>query len=196
MLTISIQAGGQSRRMGQDKGTILLSGKMMISYVVSKVSDLGDEIIITSNSPENYSHLNLRVVPDKAPGAGALNGLETALLAAKGDYVLVLACDTPFLNINLLKFIISQKFLADIVVPYWDDRFQPMHAVYYREKCLPAVQTAITAGERRMISFYNNLDVLAVPTEEIKKIDPEGHSFYNINTPDDLKKAKAMLKFT
>ena len=116
MLTIAIQAGGQSRRMGSDKALIHLGGKPLIEHILERVDGLGDEILITSNYPESLAYLEIPLVPDAIPGAGALAGLYTALEAAQGDRVLVLACDMPFANRQLLEFMIKLDPSVDIVI--------------------------------------------------------------------------------
>lgn len=160
MISIIIQAGGRSSRMGQDKGLVPLAGKPMIEHVLDKVRGLGDEIILTTNFPENYAYLNLPMASDEAPGAGALPGMMTALRAAAYPHVLIVACDMPFLNRPLLEHLLSLAPQADVVVPFWEENYQPMHAVYGRVRCLEAVEKALERGRRRLISFYDDLHTL------------------------------------
>ena len=91
MKTIAVQAGGRSSRMGEDKALIQLAGKPLIEYVLDRIHGLADEILITTNQPEALAYLDLRMVGDEIPGAGALNGLKTALSAALGEMTLVLS---------------------------------------------------------------------------------------------------------
>lgn len=193
MLTIAIQAGGQSRRMGRDKGLVPLAGLPLIEHLLSRVTGLGDEILITTNQPKDYAYLNLPMAGDETPGAGALEGLYTALQAARGDHVLVLACDMPFVNIELLKHLISLAPAADVVVPLWQDVHQTLHAVYARDACLPAVQASLQENKKRMISFYDLLAVRVLQEEEVARFDPEGLSFFNVNTPEEVELAERIL---
>ena len=101
MLTLAIQAGGESRRMGSDKALLLFLGQPMILRVLNRLARIADEVLITSNQPENYRFLGLSPIPDLLPGFGALGGLFTALSAAGHPYVAVVACDMPFASPEL-----------------------------------------------------------------------------------------------
>lgn len=188
--SIVIQAGGRSSRMGQDKGLVPLAGKPMIEHVLDKVRGLGNEIILTTNFPQNYAYLNLPMASDEEPGAGALPGMMTALRAAANSHVLIVACDMPFLNRPLLEHLLSLAPQADVVVPFWEENVQPMHAVYGRERCLEAVEKALARGRRRLISFYDDLKILTIPPDTIRQYDPSGLSFFNANTPEELTQAE------
>ncbi len=193
MLSVVIQAGGRSSRMGEDKGLVPLAGRPMIEHVLTRVAGLGDETLITTNDPDSYDFLALPLVSDPEPGAGALPGLRTALKAAQGDTVLVLACDMPFVNRLLLEHMLEQSSNADVVVPRWNDNYQTLHAVYNRKRALKAVEQALADGERRMISFYPQLRVHVVEPEQIRQHDPQGRSFFNVNTPEELLEAERLL---
>jgi molybdenum cofactor guanylyltransferase len=192
MLTVAIQAGGQSRRMGRDKGLVLLQGRPLIRHLLDRVADLGDEIVITTNQPEAYAFLGVRLASDESPGAGALNGLRTALNAAHGDKVLVLACDMPFVSRPLLRHLIELAPQADVVVPRRTGEYEPMHAVYDR-RCLTEIEASLEAGDMRMISFFPRVKVLAVEEDVLERLDPGQHSFFNVNTPADLALAEQLL---
>jgi molybdopterin-guanine dinucleotide biosynthesis protein A len=131
---------------------------------------------------------------DPVPGAGALPGLHTALQAAHGEFVLVVACDMPFLNRALLAYQLELASQADVVVPRWQDRYQTMHAIYRRSTCLLAVENALASERKRMISFYDAVKVLEISAETVRQFDPDGRTFFNINTPDDLAQAELLLK--
>lgn len=181
--------------MGQDKGLVEIAGRPMIDYVIEQVSDLADDVLITTNNINNYIQFGLRMVTDKEPGAGALHGLQTALSHAMGSLAIVVACDMPFINRGLLEYQIEKAFEtgADVVVPEWDGRYQTMHAVYKREACLAAVEKAIGAGQAKMTSFYGDLNIVTIGQSEISKYSPTGNSFRNINTPADLEEAEQLF---
>ena len=179
--------------MGRDKALVPLAGRAMIDHILTRVAGLGEEVLVTTNDPASYEHLDLALFEDREPGAGALGGLYTALAAARGDTVLVLACDMPFVNRLLLEHLLSMADEADVIVPEWEGMYQTMHAVYARKKVLKAVENALAAGNQRMISFYPEVKVHKVPPEEIAKFDPQGRSFFNVNTPEDLAEAERLL---
>lgn len=193
--TVAIQAGGLSSRMGRDKGLMTLDGLMMIEHVLGAVEGLCDDLIVTTNNPAQYAMLGLRTVPDVIPGAGALPGLRTALTAATGDYVLVVGCDMPFLNPELLRYELQQAFdlYPDIVLPRWEDTPQPFHAVYHRRHCLEAIEKALEKPDQSMTSFHTNLLIREIRPEEVTRFDPQGNTFFNVNTPEDLATAERML---
>lgn len=192
MLSVVIQAGGQSSRMGRDKALVPLAGLPMIQHVLARLEGLGDETLVTTNN-EELDFLDLPLISDEEPGAGALYGLRTALSAARGDTVLVVACDMPFVNRLLLEHLVELSEKADVVVPRWNDRYQTLQSVYARKKCLKAVEDALESGEQRMISFYPQVKVRIVPPEEVAEYDPTGRSFFNVNTPEDLSEAEEFL---
>lgn len=193
MVTIVIQAGGRSSRMGQDKGLVLLAGKPLIEHILERVAGLGDQLLLVTNHPENYAHFGLPMASDPVPGAGALPGLHTALQAAEGDHILLIACDMPFIQRPLLEKLLALRSEADLVVPFWEHNYQTTLAVYARRPCLAAVSAALQRGEKRLISFYEAITVLKIGEEMITEVDPAGISFFNINTPAELAQAELRL---
>jgi len=193
MVSIVIQAGGRSTRMGQDKGLVSLAGIAMVEHVLAGVKDLGDEIIITTNNPEDYAYLNLKMASDQSPGAGALTGLQTALEAAQGPTVFVIACDMPFPSKALINHLLSLASSGDAIVPYYKDRFQPLHAVYSKDPCFAAIEKAIANDQKRVISFFSDIDVITVDETVISELSIDGLSFFNVNTPEDLAKAELIV---
>ena len=193
MLTISIQAGGKSRRMGRDKALLPLAGIPLIERVLAIVQDLGSEILITTNQPEPLRYLGLHLVADRVPGQGTLLGLQTALQSAQHDRVLVVACDMPFLNRGLLSYMVDLETEADVVIPRWEQQWEPFHAIYRSSTCLPAIDEALLHGQQRMISFLNQIRAESIDEQLIQEYDPDGLSFFNINSPADLQHAEEII---
>lgn len=193
MITIAVQAGGKSSRMGEDKALIRLAGIPLIERVLGRIDGLADEILITTNRPETLTHLNLRMAPDEVPGAGALHGLKTALSAAQCDVVLVLSCDTPFVSRELLEHLLNRAHEADVIVPKHGDKYEPLQAVYNSAHCLPALEAALESDKRRMVSFFPKVHILPIEEPVLTELDPSGLSFFNINTPADLERAERLL---
>lgn len=165
----------------------------MIQHVFARLIGLGDETLVTTNNQDELGFLDLPLIPDEDPGAGALPGLRTALSAAQGDRVLVVACDMPFVNRLLLEHLVELSADADVVVPRWEDRYQTMQSVYARKKVLAAVDEALAQGDQRMISFYPQVKVRIVSPDEVAQYDPSGRSFFNVNTAQDLIEAERFL---
>ncbi len=192
MVTLAIQAGGQSRRMGRDKGLVRLGGRPLVAHLLDRLSGLADEVVVTTNQPEAYAFLGVRLAGDSVPGAGALAGLATALGAARGDRTLVVACDMPFVRLPLASHLLALAADHDAVVPRRAGEFEPFLAVYARA-CLPALQACLAAGQRRMISFFPSVRLRPVDDDELRLLDPDGLSFFNVNTPEDLLEAERIL---
>jgi molybdenum cofactor guanylyltransferase len=193
MISVAIQAGGRSERMGRDKALVPLGGRPLITHVLERAAPLGDDILVTTNAPKDYAFLGgVRLVPDERPGSGALAGLRTALGAARREVVLVLACDLPFVSVPLLRHMLHLAEEAEAVVPRWRGELEPLHAVY-RRSCLPAIDQALGAGQRRMISFLPAVRSVFVEQDRVASFEASGLTFFNINTPRDLQKAEAML---
>jgi molybdopterin-guanine dinucleotide biosynthesis protein A len=178
--------------MGRDKALLPLAGKPVIQHVLDRIEGLAGEILITAPSTEAYESFGARVVPDQLPHAGALMGLLTALDAACGDPVLALACDMPFVQRPLLEHLLSLADRAQVIIPYRAGEFEPFPAVYSRT-CLPAIRAALLAGKRRMISFFPDVRVHKVDEDTLARLDPEGRTFFNVNTPADFAEAERLL---
>ena len=192
MVTLAVQAGGQSRRMGRDKGLVELGGRPLISHVLERLRHLADDILVTTNAPQDYAFLGVRLASDSMPGSGALPGLATALEAARGERVMVVACDMPFVRPALMAYLLDLAQEADVVIPRRLGEFEPLLAVY-RRICLAPIQASLAAGQARVISFFPSVRVRSVEAAELESVDPSGRSFFNVNTPDDLRQAEAML---
>lgn len=194
MLTIVVQAGGESRRMGQDKALLPFLSKPLISRVISRVANLADEVLVTTNAPENYGFLNLPLVPDVYPGRGALGGLYTALNAAGQPFVGVVACDMPFVNPDLLKAELDLLVHTgcDAAMPQVGEGTEPFHAVYRRDTCLPAIRAALQAEKWRVNSWFPDVNMRYLSPEEILEHDPRQLAFWNVNTPEEFHWAEQM----
>jgi molybdopterin-guanine dinucleotide biosynthesis protein A len=180
-----IQAGGQSRRMGRDKALIDYQGRPIIAHVIETLRALADDIIVVSNRLDLYSSFGARVVADYDPPCGPLGGIAVGLQAAQYPLVVVVACDMPFLNVKLLRWMIDLARGYDAVVPQTGAEFEPLHAVYRRE-CYGPIARRLERGERRVISFFADVRLRPVPEPEWRMLDPAGRSLVNLNTPDDL----------
>lgn len=186
-VSAAVLAGGESRRMGSDKSLLELDGEPMIARVVSRLTDLSDDVLVITNDPEKYDWLadRVRFASDLGgEGQGPLAGIGAALQAARHDAVIVVATDMPFLNTDLLSYLVAQVETADVVVPVIKEgRPETMHAVY-RTRCLPAIQKRLQAGQLKITGFFEDVCVCEVPVEELRHFDPELRSFMNANTPE------------
>ena len=193
MLTVVIQAGGASSRMGEDKALKPFLGRPLIQRVIERLSPLADEVIVTTNRPVDYAFLNLRLVADLKPGRGALGGLYTAIASAADLFVAVVACDMPFASPVFFegahRLIVQEG--ADVVVAKTEEGYEPFHALYRRETCLPAIEAAIAADQWKVISWFSQVKVRVLTPDEMKGFDPSGLCFWNLNTPEEFSEAES-----
>jgi len=179
MLSLVIQAGGKSSRMGSDKALKPFLGHSLIEHVLQRVIHLADEVLITTNFADGYRFLSIPLVPDIIPGRGALGGLYTALEAARHPLVSALT------NANI-----------DAAIPQTENGLEPLHAIYRRSTCLPAVKAAIEADQWRLSSWHHAVNVHVIGQSEILSCDPDGLAFFNLNTPDAFQEAEIKARLT
>ena len=189
--SLAIIAGGQSRRMGRDKAFVDLAGKSLIERVIERSADLGQaETILITNKPAQYAHLGLPMYRDLLPGKGSLGGIYTALARAKSPDVLALACDMPFVNTDLLRYMVDQiRADIDILVPRVAGYPQGLHAIYKRT-CIEPIAEQLAANRLKIIRFYDQMRVRYLDETDYAAFDPEGSAFANINTPAELEQAR------
>ncbi|MEE8721637.1 MAG: molybdopterin-guanine dinucleotide biosynthesis protein B [Eggerthellaceae bacterium] len=194
-ITVVIQAGGESRRMGRSKATVPFAGRPLICRLVERLAPVADDFVITTNEPNNlaflhtsYPQYNIHLVTDLCDYRGALPGLYTALQAARYPYVAVVACDMVFASAKLVvaESLAMQATGADAVVPVNKHGYEPFHALYRRMTCLPVVRECLEAGDRRAQAIYDKVKVHEFPQEQVLKAEPMGGCFINANTPQEL----------
>ncbi len=192
MLSIVIQAGGQSARMGENKALKTFLGKPLIRRVIERLTPIADELLVTTNQPESFSFLGLPLFPDLIPGRGPLGGLYTALVSAKYPIAAVVACDMPFVSAPLLaaaaSFLVRDE--ADVVIAETAEGYEPLHAVYRRAACIPAIESAIQSDQWRMISWFPKVKIRKLTQDELHRYDPDGVAFSNVNTPEEFAEAE------
>ena len=192
MLTVAVQAGGQSSRMGEDKALKIFLGQPLIQRVIERLSSIADEMIVTTNRPADYDFLNLRLVADLKPGRGALGGLYTAIASAASPLVAVVACDMPFVSKSFFeaasRLMVEEE--ADVVIAKTDQGYEPFHTLYRRETCLPAIESAINAGLWKVIAWLPQVKVHVLTPGELRHYDPDLLAFWNVNTPEEFARAE------
>ena len=196
MRTLVIQAGGKSRRMGQNKALMPFCGEPLIDRVLRRTSGLADEIFITTDRLGKLDYLGFLLIKDILPGKGALGGLYTAQATAADSEIIVVACDMPFINPRLLlaECDLLSITQTDAVIPVSPFGNEPFHAVYRRENCLTAVQRALDAGQLRLSSWLSQVQVRKMTLAEVAVYDPDFHAFINVNTPLEFKRVESLAR--
>jgi molybdopterin-guanine dinucleotide biosynthesis protein A len=196
-----ILAGGSSTRFGQDKGLLRFTNKPLIKRVLDATNNLVDEKIVVISSTaqaEKYTKVlgsDVRVVADsddlQTPIVGTITGLE----AAKGTYSLLLACDVPFVSKEVLALLLDLCTGKNAAIPRWPNGYiEPLQAVYCTKPTLEAAKSALNEGKMNMQAMVDKLrGIRYISTLVIQQLDPQLKTFFNINTPLDLRKAENML---
>jgi molybdopterin-guanine dinucleotide biosynthesis protein A len=187
---IAILAGGKSRRMGTDKSFVLLDGKPLLQHVIDRVTVLGLPIIVVANQPEKYERFGLPIFTDIIPDAGSLGGLYTAIQSSGVERTLCVACDMPFLNPTLLRYLLDQSISCDAIVPKTGDTSHGLHAVY-TSACLPAMHANILRGDLAIHRVFSHIRTRFITEDILRAADPHLQSLVNMNTPADLATGRA-----
>ena len=189
-MTAIILAGGNSIRMGKNKAFVPIDGVPIITRIHTLLTELFDEVIIITNQNHLFKNLDSRIYADLLPDKGALGGLYTGVFFSSFDYSFCVACDMPFIKRSLVQFLIRNTDNADAVVPRTSDGLQPLHAIYSK-RCLDAMRRVIDQGKYKIIDFYNLVKVKILEESDFLYLDPLKESFMNVNTPEELRFAKA-----
>ena len=198
-LTVVIQAGGESRRMGRSKATVPFLGEPLLWRGINRLMPIADEFIITTNEPQNLGFLDdlvdlgkIRLVTDAFEQRGALRGVYTAVNAASKDYVALVACDMIFPSRNLIAAELEALMTTgdDVAVPKTQFGYEPFHGVYRRTTCLPVIYEAVQAGEVKAGAWYDKVRVTEFTGDMVAAAEPRGGCFVNVNTPEELAAAE------
>ena len=196
-LTAIILAGGKSSRIGsdQDKAILKLNGKRLIDIVISKLKHIVEDNIIIVGPPEKHPSCK-QVVPDLFNQKGLMVGLYSGLKASTSQYNLVVGCDMPFLKVELLQYIEEKIDSNDIIIPrYAKSYIEPLCAIYSKD-CLEIMKRNIEAGILSIRKVFPYLKVKYIEEKEIKSVDPELNSFFNINYKEDFIRAEELIRKT
>ena len=191
-MTAVVLAGGESRRMGKDKAFVTLGGIPLIERVLHVVRPIFKKTIVVTSRPEKFLGLGVPVHGDEVSGMGVLGGIYTGLLRAQTRYIFVFSCDMPFLNGDLVRFMKEKYSCYDIVIAKRDHILETLHAVYSKE-CIGPIEDHLRNGDRKIINFFPEVRLRIIKKEDFSSIDPEGLSFFNVNTPEDLRIAEQLL---
>lgn len=193
-MTSIILAGGKSSRLGRSKALQIIEGKSLIQGVVDRLAILSTEIIIVTARGEAIpcsSAVRIKTVADIYPAKGPLVGIYSGLLASSSSRAIVVGCDTPFLSVGLLKYMIQISSIFDVVVPRIKDKLEPLCAVYSKS-CLVPIQELLEQNELRIAELFSMVKVKYVEEDELNRFDPKHLSFFNINSQDDLDRARTL----
>jgi molybdopterin-guanine dinucleotide biosynthesis protein A len=190
----AIIAGGPASRLGgRNKSSLPVGGRSILDRQIAALRPLTDRITIVANTPARFRTSGLPVVRDVLPGAAALGGIYTALACATTEYVLVIACDMPFLTGRFLEHLADRAQGADLAIPRPPDGYQPMCACYART-CREPIRTRIALGTLRIQDLVADVRTREIGPDELAAFDPDGRLFFNVNTPADYERAQQLAE--
>ena len=200
-----ILAGGENTRMPVLKAFIEVEGEKIIERNLKIMRQLFKEIFIVTNQPELYLYLKTHLLGDVYDIRSPMTGIFTSLLNSLNNWVFISACDMPFINKELIKYMASKRDNYDAVVPKYNennppqspfskgglrgDYTEPLFA-FYSKRLIPSMERAILANKTSPKDFLNNKKVKYISTEEIKGIDAKAMSFINFNTLEDVERVR------
>ena len=189
-----ILAGGKNSRLPGKKKTFRKVGDLMILESIYELfSNLFKEVIIVVNEPKEFAGWDMTVVTDIIPSQCALAGLHAGLFYASFPYAYVAACDTPFVKQSIVEYIVGQiEPKYEVIIPRTDDGLEALSAVYSKD-CIPLIENNLKKNIFMIKKFFRQKKVKEIPVEQLKALDPAMEFIFNVNTPEDLEKAKTIV---
>ena len=192
-----VLAGGRSRRLGRDKALEPIDGQPLIQRVIERVALVSAEVVVVVADQLQGQRIPLRgghrLGIDRYSGKGPLGGIFSGLTEAQHQWAVVVACDMPFLNLPLLRYMLSLCQGHDAVVPVLAGRPEPTHAVYSKS-CIPYIEQRLLSNDLKISGFFDQVWVRYLTEKDILPFDPEYLSFFNANTPGDMDKAVTLIQ--
>jgi molybdopterin-guanine dinucleotide biosynthesis protein A len=197
----AILAGGASRRFGSPKALATVGGRTIVGRARDAMEAAVGRVVLIANEPELFAGLRVPSRSDVHPGAGPVAGIEAALRWAEEEGrpgALVAACDMPFLDARALRLFVdiarTASPSADAVAVRMEDGGRPPLFAYLSVRCIPAVDRVLDGGDRSVHALLSSVSTAWVPMEEVARFrDPET-MFFNVNTPDDLRRAEQIAR--
>lgn len=190
-VTAVILAGGKSTRMGQNKALLLFDGKPLIEQIRELLTKIFSRIVLSTASKDSFPQLELPEVVDRYPETGPLGGITTVLESGLSP-IFCVACDMPFLTPKLIEYQCGITACCDAVIPVWNNHPQVLHGLYSKN-LLPAFHHGLNAQQYKITDWLEEAEVCYLLEDEIRRYDPSGLSFRNINTPDDYQSLESHL---
>lgn len=174
--------------MGRPKALLPFDNQPLIAHVVRKLASVFSEIVVVAAPDQELPPLPVTLVRDEVAYQGPVSGIYHGLEAATRTICFVTSCDAPFINLMVVAHLVSQIRDYDVVVPFWQEHFQPLHAVY-RTSVAPLLKEQLERGELRPIFLFDKVRTHRIQEEEIRWFDPDGLSFLNMNSPAEYEAA-------
>lgn len=192
---VIISGGLNSRMGGRNKAFLEIGGKTIIERHLHTLEPLFDDIVLVTRQPERYASYPVRVVSDLFEDRASLTGIHSGLYHARHFYSFIVPCDAPFVQKALIQLLLDAvEPDIDVVIPQHEGFYEPLCAIYSK-RCLPVIDDQLKQQNYRIFDFFKAVNVKTISKEEIETVDPEMHSFFNVNTPESLQQAHKVAKF-
>jgi molybdopterin-guanine dinucleotide biosynthesis protein A len=187
-MTAIILAGGRSSRMGSPKALLPFDDEPLIVHIVRRLQPLFGDIVVVAAPGQDLPSMPVTLVRDDVAYQGPVGGIYYGLQAARKEAAFVTSCDSAFVVPSLISHLLSLSAGCDVVVPRWENRYQPLLAVY-RKTVLPCLADQLAKQELRPVFLFDKVRTRVVDEGEIRQFDPDGASFFNMNSPEDYQHA-------
>ena len=192
-ITAVILAGGSSERYGQNKAFLEIGGIRLIDLVAGQMKNIFKRVILVTNQKRDYEYLKIPIVEDLVKGLGPIGGIYTGLMSIADKAGFFIACDMPFINKRLVRYMVDIRDNHAAVVPLVANEIEPLHAIYTRA-CLGPIRSLIDSKRYQIKLFYDHISVRYVKEDEISRFGSPSRAFLNINTVDELAKIESLMK--
>lgn len=177
---------------GRPKALMALGGRRIVDRVADVLAAVTSDLLLVTNTPELYEPLGIPMVADVFPGGGSLGGIYSGLRAAAGAAAFTVACDMPFLSPAVARLVIDRAGEADVVIPRSGAQLETLHACYAKA-CLAPMERRLRAGQLKIVGFFDDVRVLEIPESDVARLGDPERVFMNVNTPEELDRARALL---
>lgn len=188
--TAVILAGGESKRMGQDKASLRFGHDSLLNLAIHHMKPLFNTLVVSVREPRE--HLLFPQLCDRGSDHGPIAGIATALERVDTSWVLAIACDMPFISADMIVSMAAKRDGQDAVVPCADGHLQPL-AAFYSKSCLPAMQAQMHEGRRSLQALIAKVNASIVSEKELRTFDSELLSFMDLDTQTDVIRAEQLL---
>ena len=199
LMNAVILAGGNSSRMGFDKTFIKVGGLTLIERQIKLLYSLFEKIIVVTNNQRKSRSLyeiadknrlkNVEIIQDIILGQGPLGGIYSGLKASNSIYNFVVACDMPFINERLVKYMIKNVKNSDVFIPRIDNKLHPLCGVYSKN-CVSVIGRLLLQDRLKVSDMFSKLNAKFISKKKLQSFDKDLLCLENINTPEDIKKYK------
>jgi molybdopterin-guanine dinucleotide biosynthesis protein A len=192
----AVLSGGENKRIPVLKGFLEVEGRAIIQRSIDVLARVFGSVVISTNMPERYFSLGVPLIGDIRKEKGPMTGILSVLVATRAEAVFVVACDMPFINEKLIRYMVGKHRTAcsergggicDAVIPEFRSYKEPLFGIY-TGSAVQRMESLIRDGRRKLTDVLAHLRVTYIAEQEVRAVDPEGESFVNINTMEDYER--------